>query len=133
MRSFLLRYGVLCILTIMTAGMLCFINLFEIRTKSKLQIFLSSESGQMVAYLPKAGASESVSLHVGDTLLTDLGTLGKVHLRVDAFRQEPAGTLLHISPADGDVSRGELLAGNTYVEGHFFSGSVKLRELIFKR
>lgn len=128
MKRYLLRLGIPTVLAVMLAGILLMLNNFELRTKVSATLVVT-DSGQIKAYVDPGAA-----LQAGDTLTLVQTPAGDITLRVDTVWTEPAARVARVSPLDGHTPRlAARLGGQTLVQAYYYSGQVRLRDLVFRR
>lgn len=123
-----LRFGTFVVLLFLLGGTCLILNRFTIRTKASLEV-LRTASG-LVAYLPKSGAYVPSDT---DTLSVTTATGDSLRLVVAAVREEPDAWVLHVSDGRRGTRFDSVARGNSRLTGYFYTGQVRLINLVFRK
>lgn len=129
MHKIILRYGVFVLLLLMVTGILFFLERFEIREKSTVQIFVVSEH-LCRCYTELDGTSH---FQKGDTLEIEQTITGNQKFILDSTSTEPRHRVWMLRSLNPETDMKVLLRGNSYTQGFIFKKKTKLRKLVLRK
>lgn len=129
MHKIILRYGVFVLLFIMVTGIVFFLERFEIREKSTVQIFVVSEH-LCRCYTELEGTSH---FQEGDTLEIEQTITGNQKFVLDSTSIEPQYRVWLLRSPNPETNMKELFQGNSYTQGFIFKKKIKLRKLVLRK
>jgi len=128
MKKAILRYGVILILVIMSAGLVIILNSLSIRQKTAVQLFVTGTQGAKAYTLPT-----DPSFKKGDTIEITQTTGGNIYFMVDSTYSEGNGQVFLLTQARKSVPLRQRLKGNSYTQGYVLTGRVPLLRLVLKK
>ena len=127
MKQFFIRYGIFCILSIMSIGLYLITNNFSIHIKQPIQLVLAE-------YNYKAYISHTIYFtpHKNDSLTINQTVYGNFTFIIDSVYKEPSFMVLLLHPENKN-SFTQCINGESFIKGYIYIGKENIQELIVRK